>query len=123
MCSTCGCASGETRIEGVSNEHSHHSHDTSYHSHEYSHGLPFAPRRLIDIEMDVLAKNNHIAAHNREHFAQASILALNLVSSPGSGKTTLLTSTLTRLALQLDRKSTRLNSSHITISYAVFCLK
>src|SRR5437773_4440859 len=27
------------------------------------------------------------------------------------------------LADELDRKSTRLNSSHITISYAVFCLK
>src|SRR5437773_6453343 len=27
------------------------------------------------------------------------------------------------LAAGLDRKSTRLNSSHITISYAVFCLK
>src|SRR5437773_9716847 len=26
-------------------------------------------------------------------------------------------------ALATDRKSTRLNSSHITISYAVFCLK
>src|SRR3712207_8644324 len=26
-------------------------------------------------------------------------------------------------ALQLDRKSTRLNSSHANISYAVFCLK
>src|SRR5437773_6875074 len=26
-------------------------------------------------------------------------------------------------ALPVDRKSTRLNSSHITISYAVFCLK
>src|SRR5437773_3383722 len=25
--------------------------------------------------------------------------------------------------LPIDRKSTRLNSSHITISYAVFCLK
>src|SRR3989442_11440163 len=25
--------------------------------------------------------------------------------------------------LQLDRKSTRLNSSHVRISYAVFCLK
>src|SRR5437667_1896711 len=25
--------------------------------------------------------------------------------------------------VHLDRKSTRLNSSHITISYAVFCLK
>src|SRR6266540_1720193 len=28
----------------------------------------------------------------------------------------------TALVLALDRKSTRLNSSHITISYAVFCL-
>src|SRR3712207_8091120 len=27
------------------------------------------------------------------------------------------------VALQLDRKSTRLNSSHANISYAVFCLK
>src|SRR5690606_40521465 len=27
------------------------------------------------------------------------------------------------LALSLDRKSTRLNSSHVKISYAVFCLK
>src|SRR5437773_796097 len=28
-----------------------------------------------------------------------------------------------RFVLSIDRKSTRLNSSHITISYAVFCLK
>src|SRR3712207_7860605 len=28
-----------------------------------------------------------------------------------------------RLTLELDRKSTRLNSSHANISYAVFCLK
>src|SRR5207253_8599450 len=27
------------------------------------------------------------------------------------------------LASQIDRKSTRLNSSHVAISYAVFCLK
>src|SRR5438874_7845062 len=27
------------------------------------------------------------------------------------------------LAARLDRKSTRLNSSHVEISYAVFCLK
>src|SRR5438132_11766649 len=30
---------------------------------------------------------------------------------------------LTYLELWLDRKSTRLNSSHTVISYAVFCLK
>src|SRR5207248_7168165 len=28
-----------------------------------------------------------------------------------------------QLVVELDRKSTRLNSSHRTISYAVFCLK
>src|SRR3712207_8595300 len=30
---------------------------------------------------------------------------------------------LTKEAARLDRKSTRLNSSHANISYAVFCLK
>src|SRR5438067_8868791 len=30
---------------------------------------------------------------------------------------------LLRVYLQEDRKSTRLNSSHVSISYAVFCLK
>ncbi|SLM62367.1 [NiFe] hydrogenase nickel incorporation-associated protein HypB [Dickeya aquatica] len=49
---------------------------------------------MLQIEMDVLSKNNQLAAHNREHFDDAHILALNLVSSPGSGKTTLLTNTL-----------------------------
>src|SRR5688500_19813339 len=29
----------------------------------------------------------------------------------------------TRVAFSRDRKSTRLNSSHLVISYAVFCLK
>src|SRR5437868_11388843 len=28
-----------------------------------------------------------------------------------------------RVGLRVDRKSTRLNSSHVSISYAVFCLK
>src|SRR5699024_11463593 len=28
-----------------------------------------------------------------------------------------------KFGLSLDRKSTRLNSSHVSISYAVFCLK
>src|SRR4051812_49686927 len=35
----------------------------------------------------------------------------------------LLAKHLLNLAGQLDRKSTRLNSSHMSISYAVFCLK
>src|SRR5699024_12228675 len=33
------------------------------------------------------------------------------------------TNTTDEIALGIDRKSTRLNSSHVSISYAVFCLK
>src|SRR5688572_32501788 len=42
---------------------------------------------------------------------------------PGLGKTMLVRTLAEALALELDRKSTRLNSSHSQISYAVFCLK
>jgi len=58
-------------------------------------------KRMLQIEMDVLSKNNHIAKHNREHFSEQNILVLNLVSSPGSGKTTLLTETLMQLKARL----------------------
>ncbi|WP_025820134.1 hydrogenase nickel incorporation protein HypB [Shewanella marina] len=54
-------------------------------------------RQLLTLEMDILGNNNHLAAHNREHFIENQQLVLNLVSSPGSGKTTLLTETLMRL--------------------------
>src|SRR5690554_7770809 len=43
----------------------------------------------------------------------------------GSGKSNLLKAVefIRHFALDKDRKSTRLNSSHVRISYAVFCLK
>src|SRR5436853_4252617 len=48
-----------------------------------------------------------------------------LLGPNGAGKTTTvrILSTLTRADAGQDRKSTRLNSSHLGISYAVFCLK
>src|SRR5205085_11148470 len=43
---------------------------------------------------------------------------------PGFGLTVWLNkNSIRHLILQIDRKSTRLNSSHSQISYAVFCLK
>ncbi|HHZ8353526.1 TPA: hydrogenase nickel incorporation protein HypB [Morganella morganii] len=105
---------------GHAHDH-HHSHDHE-HSHDHGHeqAAAFAPvvdkdnmhygmgeagthapgltqKRMVQIEMGVLDKNNQIAVHNREHLQEQGILALNLVSSPGSGKTTLLTRTLNYL--------------------------
>lgn len=54
--------------------------------------------RLVQLEIDILAKNNDFAARNRRWFAAHGVQALNLVSSPGSGKTTLLCTTIRRLA-------------------------
>lgn len=53
--------------------------------------------RLVQIETDILQKNNIFAAENREFLAQKGIFATNLVSSPGSGKTTLLVRTIEML--------------------------
>ena len=62
-----------------------------------THAPGMTQKRMFEIEMNVLDKNNKLAIHNREHFEEQNILALNLVSSPGSGKTTLLTETLMRV--------------------------
>jgi len=54
--------------------------------------------RMIQLEQDILSKNNAYADANRRYFQDRAIFVLNLVSSPGSGKTTLLVETLKRLS-------------------------
>src|SRR2546427_6729826 len=49
-------------------------------------------------------------------------MVFGLLGPNGAGKTTLIRILATLLEPE-DRKSTRLNSSHSQISYAVFCLK
>jgi hydrogenase nickel incorporation protein HypB len=51
----------------------------------------------VRVERDILEKNGLFAAENRQRFAAARTLALNLLSSPGAGKTALLVRTLTDL--------------------------
>ncbi|MFU0884785.1 hydrogenase nickel incorporation protein HypB [Kluyvera sichuanensis] len=67
------------------------------HGEAGTHAPGMSQRRMLEVEIDVLDKNNQIAARNRARFAARELLVLNLVSSPGSGKTTLLTETLMRL--------------------------
>lgn len=57
--------------------------------------------REVELERDILHKNNSLARHNREHFHEKHIFSINLVSSPGSGKTSLLERTLTDLKSEL----------------------
>ncbi len=58
--------------------------------------------RMVQIEQDILSKNNEYAAANRRWFSERGILALNLVSSPGSGKTSLLTRSINDLKDELQ---------------------
>jgi hydrogenase nickel incorporation protein HypB len=88
MCGTCGCAA-----EAVIG----HAHgDDHPHGAEHEHG------RTVPLEIDVLAKNDGLAAANREELARRAIVALNLMSSPGSGKTTLLERTVRELDLPVS---------------------
>ena len=117
MCDTCGCGQpgqavtftkpGEqshshihTHSDGHTHEHHHHhnhEHDHDHpHDHDHEHG------RIIEVEQDVLSKNNLLAERNRGYFEAKNILALNLVSSPGSGKTTLLERTITDLKKEIN---------------------
>jgi hydrogenase nickel incorporation protein HypB len=67
------------------------------HGEAGTHAPGISQRQMLEVEINVLDKNNQIATRNRARFAARRQLVLNLVSSPGSGKTTLLTETLNRL--------------------------
>jgi hydrogenase nickel incorporation protein HypB len=47
----------------------------------------------VDVHESLLAGNDRLAAHNREHFRERGVTAVNLMGSPGSGKTALLEAT------------------------------
>lgn len=45
----------------------------------------------------ILANNDELAEHNREHFADLNLWTVNLMSAPGAGKTSLLAVTIAQL--------------------------
>jgi hydrogenase nickel incorporation protein HypB len=47
----------------------------------------------VELHEKILAGNERAARHNREHFVEAGVLAVNVMGSPGSGKTALLEAT------------------------------
>ena len=57
----------------------------------------------VEVHDRILAGNDRQALHNRQHFHERSVLAVNLMGSPGAGKTALLEATARALA-PLGRK-------------------
>ena len=55
---------------------------------ERLHSAPLA--REVVLGESLLARNDHQAVHNREHFRAAGVQVVNVISSPGTGKTALL---------------------------------
>ncbi|MEX0845070.1 MAG: hydrogenase nickel incorporation protein HypB [Balneolaceae bacterium] len=128
MCGICGCSDhdggivirrpGEKEMEtahfhnhdhsgthhhhpdGHSHPHSHehnHNHDHN-HSHDHDHSHP----REIQLEQDILSRNNLLAERNRGFFEAMNVSAFNFLSSPGAGKTTLLEKTINALKNDID---------------------
>src|SRR5664279_1228019 len=113
MCETCGCGEPGDKFTIINpgdedrnlqshdgRSHSHGSHTHGHHSHEHgplTHTHDEGDARTINLEIDILGKNNLLAERNRGFFEAKAIMALNLVSSPGSGKTSILERTIKEL--------------------------
>lgn len=115
MCDTCGCSSeggavlrkpGQEGFHlhiGEASGHHHHDHDHDHghghdHHHDHEHAHAHGQARKVEVEQDVLLKNNLLAERNRGWFEARRVLALNFLSSPGSGKTTILEKTVPMLS-------------------------
>ncbi len=127
MCVTCGCNSDDNevriqKVNGNSVQHSHahyHGHEHHEHSHSHEHGHDHNHShehhhhdddhnhnphsfKEIDLEREILHKNDLLAERNRGYFDAKNIFAINLVSSPGSGKTSLLERTIADLKNEIS---------------------
>jgi hydrogenase nickel incorporation protein HypB len=102
MCDHCGCENAEVL---------HHRNEE---------------HRRIELEEQVLSKNDRLAEKNRRVFEASKVLVVNLVSSPGAGKTTLLERTIGALKDELrigviegdqqtDRDAQRIQSTGVRV--------
>ncbi len=111
MCKDCGCSIASnhhthehTHVDEHGHEytHTHASSDDSHPAHDHRseahqaahetlhHNPQLNDPKTISVITKILDKNDREAEHNRAHFDEHGVLAINLMSSPGSGKTTLL---------------------------------
>jgi hydrogenase nickel incorporation protein HypB len=75
MCTDCGCSIADANRHLADDER----------------------RQTIEVLEDLLHENDRQADHNRAHFDEQGVLAINIMSGPGSGKTSLLEATIKAL--------------------------
>jgi hydrogenase nickel incorporation protein HypB len=78
MCETCGCNITPGNVHLTRDAHGHDG-------------------PVVEVLQNLLAANDATAGHNRAHFDEHGVLAINLMSSPGAGKTALLEATIVAL--------------------------
>src|SRR5262245_41345533 len=105
-----------------------------YHSGEMNlDSLEFAAQSLVEAKVDVIAAAGTVPALTVKRLTRTIPIVMIFASEPvvgglvdslarPGGNVTGVSTIQTELDPK-DRKSTRLNSSHLGISYAVFCLK
>lgn len=78
----------------------------------------------LEVQQRILSDNERTAAHNRHHFVEGALLAINVMGSPGAGKTAVLEATARALAgrrligalagdLATDNDATRLTAAGV----------
>ncbi|MBT8189022.1 MAG: hydrogenase nickel incorporation protein HypB [Bacteroidia bacterium] len=127
MCGTCGCGDKNGPMLTMFSEDGHYHelgegrglhHEISegnihHHHHEISEGnvlqnhhmhgegnvlhQHIGDSKVLQLEQDILQKNQLLAERNRGYFTAKKMFAINLISSPGSGKTSILEKTLNDL--------------------------
>lgn len=126
MCATCGCSTHEHGHHGgevaANQPHEHVLSDGTRYVHQHAqagephghnaeprhHGEPHVDLRrgsLVALEAEILAKNDALAARNRQWLSELGILALNLMGSPGAGKTALLERTIRAFRATSERRA------------------
>jgi hydrogenase nickel incorporation protein HypB len=84
----------------------------------------------VEVHETILKENDRTARHNRDHFAEHAVTAINLMGSPGSGKTALLEATARALGapgrlralsgdLATDRDAQRLRAAGIPAAASI----
>src|SRR5699024_11842757 len=101
----------------------HYYYFSSSYYHPYLHSFP--TRRSSDLDRD-RHSNNRNSNNRQDEYDVSKEAADRIVDEVAEIERAYVLTTKNNayVAAELeDRKSTRLNSSHVSISYAVFCLK